>query len=177
MNEHLSEATVGAYLERTLSFAERREAQRHLSQCEACRDELVAVGALIRPRKRRLATAIPLAAAAVIALVLVVPHQPAHKTLGVLRGNGEAAVITSKPADDAVIHGQPGFAWRHFANAASYRVTITTASGSVVLEKITTDTTTTFADLRASGTFRWYVTAILANGATVASPVHSFVVQ
>src|ERR1044071_8492463 len=94
---HLEEADVAAYLDRTLSVADRARVEAHLADCERCREEVTQVARLLHDSvvRRRWYSAAGLAAAAAALLLLVWPRgseQPAggggHRGAPGARGAG-----------------------------------------------------------------------------------------
>lgn len=174
--EHLSETTMAAYVDARLPRAERRQADAHMANCGACREELVAVSDLVSAQKKRSRTWIPLTAAASIALVAI-----ALGTRGggapdpLLRGGDEPApaLEAALPAPNAVVSLPARFVWRRAADALEYRVTVTDAAGGIVAERVTVDTTVDVVVL-PPGPLRWNVTAILANGSVLSTGLREF---
>ena len=176
---HLGSRDVAAYVDRALNPAERDAIEAHLSECADCRDEVVQVSRLRRVlnSRRRWLFAAPVAAAAVLAVMLLPSRTPDEP---VLRDGGEPvlAVTIVAPADSAPAPSggtKISFTWRSMDSVVSYRFAITDASGDVVWSATSTDTT---ARLPASihlqpGNYFWYVDALLPDGRSVASRVRT----
>jgi putative zinc finger protein len=173
---------VTAYLSGTADRAARARFEAHLADCADCAEELVAVRRLHRrppPMSRRFAVA-GAAAAAVIAVALV-GHRvggPPVPTTPPVRGDGSAAAVTTvSPQEGAAIEPSQTFAWRPVAGATSYRISITLADGDSVWAASVADTAVRAPEQAltgGSGTYFWYVDALLADGRSVAGTAHEF---
>ena len=177
MTEHLTEVTAAAFVDGRLSRRERALAEEHLSNCAECRREITEVGALVRPRRRLPAFAVPLAAAAAVVLLVVGTNGRNGSAPEVLRSNPEVAKVqTVAPGNNQPVPAAPAFVWHHVSDAIQYRLTVTNAAGDVVTEKLTTDTTA-IVQLTPAQSFQWYITATLRDGSVLSSSARTFVTQ
>jgi hypothetical protein len=185
---HLPDSVLAAYLDRALSATARAAADAHLTECAACRDDLVALAALARstrrPKALRVGGPIVAIAAAVVLLVLG-PWRARHESTGVdgerLR---ETTAVTGArlraiaPVDGVLL--QPDsvrFTWQREAGDAGYHLTLTDEGGSVQWALDTSDTTVALPDsvrLQRGRTFYWYVDALSADGRTRATGLQRF---
>jgi anti-sigma factor ChrR (cupin superfamily) len=176
MSEHLSPDLAASYVDGTLAQARQPDVEAHLADCAACREEIVAVRALVRPA-RRTSVLLPVAAAAALAVVALGITMRSGEQPVVLRGEEVPVAIEMKaPADHASLDSTGAFMWRPVANAVEYRLTLTTDAGDVVADRVTPDTIATIKHPPA-GTYRWYVTAILSDGSVLSSRTRAFTVQ
>ncbi len=179
---HLEPHEVVAYLERTLPAPERTRIEAHLAACEDCSNEIAEVWRLWRPGARP-ARWLPvgLAAAAVVAAVVLLRpagHRPERAAGDLLRGSERGSeVITVAPADSAVVQGRPVLVWRPVAGATGYRITVSREDGDSLWAGSTGDTTAAIpagVALARSGTYFWYVDALLSDGQSLSSGLHEF---
>lgn len=190
---HLSQETVAAYVDGTLSTEERRSADTHLSECASCRTEIRDVRRLLNAGRSRWAprtvVGSTLAAAAVAALLLWPGSDPSTAA----RSGGSAdSPLRSIPSTDAglvVIEplaprwsgGDPTAAslrWRSAEGASTYRVTLTDEGGSTLWSTETTDSVVAIPDghLEAGATYFWFVDATLADGGSASTGVRTLIV-
>ena len=173
---------VTAYLSGSADPAARARIEAHIADCADCAEELVAVRRLHRgpPAVSRRFAVAGAAAAAVIAVVLVGQRvgSPAGPTTPPVRGDGSApAVTTVSPPEGATIEASPTFTWRPVAGASAYRISITRADGDSVWAASVSDTAVRAPEgtlTQGSGTYFWYVDALLADGRSVAGTAHEF---
>ena len=76
---HTSSEELAAYLSRRLSPAERSAVERHLAECESCRDELASAQDLLSRRKRPMQMGGAFAVAAVAVALLLMIRTPAAR--------------------------------------------------------------------------------------------------
>ena len=178
---HAEPHEVTAYLEATLSPADRARFEAHLADCEPCAAELVEVMRLQRGSRSSRTGWIGLAAAAAIAVVLLAPrlaHEPSVTTSPV-RGDSlpAATLVLVTPSDGAELREPPLLAWRPVMGAAAYRVLVSRADGDSVWAETTRDTTAAppaAALVPSPEPYYWYVDALLADGRSVGGPPHRF---
>ena len=87
------------------------------------------------------------------------------------------AVTTVSPPEGATIEASPTFTWRPVAGASAYRISITRADGDSVWAASVSDTAVRAPEgtlTQGSGTYFWYVDALLADGRSVAGTAHEF---
>ena len=187
--EHLTASEVAAYIDRSLTGAARERAERHLSDCSLCRDELVACARLATEapagrRTRFVAPIIGVAAAAVIVAVAVgAPRRGTARAPTTERASGPVAlgVAIVAPRDGASIESRAvRFIWRADSGAVGYRVIVTAANGTLVWKGDSPDTTITpprttmFVN---GGEFNWRVESTRADGGAAWSQTATFRVQ
>ena len=181
INPHLRDTILAAYVDRTLSERAREAANSHLAECAECRDELVAVSALARHRTRRpraMTVGAPLAAVAAAVLIAVlapwhgrVPSPgPDSDRLRETTTVGGARLRAVAPADGATLHPDSvRFIWHREPGDATYHLTLSDESGSVLWSKDTSDTTIglpAWVHLSSGRVYYWYVDAIGGDGTT-----------
>ena len=188
---HLNDDVLAAYLDRALPVSARRAAVAHLTDCVACRDELVARCELLAARggARRWvrvgAPAAALAAAAIAFMMLgtwrTVPG-PGTTTGDRMRESTlvspsrDGVAIVSPAEGDTVSGDRLPFVWRAFGSGGSYllrlsdestvRWTIDTADTSVVLPDS--------VRLEPGRTYHWWVDALTTDGRAVTTGVRRF---
>jgi anti-sigma factor RsiW len=178
---HVEPHEVTAYLDGTLSPAERGRFETHLAECEVCAAELVEVMRLQRRSRSPRTGWIGLAAAAAIAVVVLGPRVARESVVAPPPVRGDslpgAALVLVAPADGAELDEPPVLAWRPVAGVAAYRVQVSRADGDSVWAQTTRDTTATppAAALDPSAEpYYWYVDALLADGRSVGGTPHRF---
>jgi len=180
---HLTAGDLAGYLDRVLPPPERQRVESHLAECDECRAELVQVARVVRGRRqRRWMIALPAAAAAGVALLLLVRPVATPPGEPVTRGGGDepgaTVVAVAAPVEDAVVpRGGTTFVWRPLREEASYRVTVTDATGGVVWTGSTSDTALALpptVSLAGGRSYFWYVDALLPDGRSATSGVRSF---
>ena len=163
-DRHLEPDQVAAYVDGTLSPAERRRLDAHLVTCVRCRAEVGDVGAIVAgTEKARHAPPWMLpatAAAAAILLIATVPQllrdsaSPVHRASAVTATSGPRLIAPVGRVDSV---GQ--MLWSAVPAADRYRLRLFDPSGTVLWEHQTTDTTTAVPPtipLRR-GTYYWRV--------------------
>ena len=178
---HLDVQRVLAYVERTLSVAERERLEEHLSLCEECTAEVAAIVRL-RPRPARRIPWAPIgigAAAAVAGLLLARPlvHHPTPSADVERQGQAAAVLPIVAPAAGTRVPGPVTLVWHAARGASVYRVTLSRADGDSVWAGSTSDTTLTIppgVSLAPGAPYYWYVDALLADGRALSTGVHEF---
>jgi len=186
---HLSAEDVAAYLDGTLGTRERERVEAHAAECKECRSELAEVTRQLRgvrrvPRWRVLA---PLAAAAVIALVVAQPFSTPTRPEGTSRFRGPESTadrqgsvsigVLAPPSNGTVNPAAVTFVWHAGGAGASYQLTVTDDVGGVVWTLATTDTVAALPDtvtLTRGSRYHWYVDGLFEDGRRASSGVHSF---
>jgi hypothetical protein len=175
MTRHPADEEVAAYLSGTLARDERNALEAHLAECRACRLQVTSARRLLRtrPNRRQRVMAASLAAAAVIAVVLLVPRptglSPEPDRAGRAGEPGLAQTLRAimPPDGDTINRGALRFGWRSEPGDPLYRLTVTTSGGEAVWSHDTNDTTVTPPhDLRftSGGKYYWFVDALDASG-------------
>ena len=178
---HLEVGEVCAYLDRTLSAADRTRVEAHLADCGACQREVIAVSRVIHavPTRRRLYVPTGLAAAAVLVLVLL--PRPDRSRHADAEPHREPAVTTSAAPVAFAPHGLVTppieLIWTGVPRADRYRVRVFDSNGSVAWEALTADTALALPDsvgLRRGAAYFWKVEARTAIDRWVASDLIDF---
>ena len=179
-SEHVDPHEMVGYIESTLPPAERSRVEAHLSVCEDCTSELVAVSRLRRRAPRPvIRLGLAAAAAAVVAVVLLGPRRGRPPAVGEppVRGDGApTAVGIVAPAEDATLRA-PVFTWRTLPGATAYRISISRADGDSVWAATVSDTTVrppAGAVLPSPDPYYWYVDVLLPDGRSIAGTAHQF---
>ena len=179
-SSHLSPGDVAAYVDGALAPPERSRVEAHLADCHACRSELVAVTRLLRVRRRR-QWYLPLGVAAAAALVLFIWPRSAEKGT-VSPPNYREPVVTTTVAPLIVAPRGATTAprrlvWTSVPHADRYRMTLFDATGAVLWESQTSDTTATIPatiGLQPGASYLWQVTAQTGWNRWVASELIDF---
>jgi hypothetical protein len=186
---HLSATEVAAFVDGTSSSELRGAAERHLAECDECREEVTSCARLVAaapprsPRRIPWPVVLPLAAALVVAVVWSRPSSRAGVPPASERAtptDGERIILV-EPAPDASLGGRGADArrlvWRAIDGSVGYHVVIKTAEGSEVWRGEVADTTTIIpADLplRAGEQYVWRVDGQRADGSTASSAETGF---
>ena len=171
----LDDDTLAALAAGILATTARAAALPHVAGCPRCRGIVASVArALADPavrrevasvegagRRRFYRIAVPLAAAAVLLLVLALPRRtddggPSH------RGPPPTATAPVPIAPIGVVASASSLQWTAVAGADRYRVTLSDASGRVVYERQVGDTVVALPDsirLVAGRSYVWLVEA------------------
>lgn len=199
---HLTTEEASAYVDRTLSPADQARIDAHLSHCDACREEVVAVrrlldDALAMPRTsrwRRPASIAAVAALAAAAVFLMVPREtsgPRESMPEPVRGATSAvgapmpvsdrtALTTVSPGPgDAVDAAGLRLVWRRSLGDATYHVYVMEPDGTERWSGMTSDTSIAVpasAALVHGRSYRWYVEALHADGSSTRSASEPFAV-
>ena len=113
------------------------------------------------------------AAAALIALTTVTSKQLMRPAPEVMRGGGGELVLVS-PEDGAALGGNQRFVWRSVPDAESYVLEIASEEGELAFRAAGVDTVMTVPDtVSGAGPWRWWVTAALADGSEMRSPLRA----
>jgi hypothetical protein len=189
---HLTPGQISAYLAGTIDGPDRQEMERHMTACDSCRREMVAASELI-PRagsRKWVAVLAPVAAAAAIAALLLVPsHGPGGTSSTpvpgtVLRSEGSEAipgieVVEPSPGATVATQGTQ-FRWKSAGEDPLYRVTLTDDGGDVVWTATASDTVLglpTEIILEGGRSYFWFVDALLPGARSATSGIQRFTVQ
>ena len=159
------EGAVERYVADTLPAAELEAFEGHLIECGRCQQEVRLAAALRRSlipasrrrRSTRVAAAIGLAAAAVMALVLVTPElqerlrPPRHRALS-------SSTQLQPIAPHGAVKGVDVLRWHAVPGSERYRAAIFDQAGAVLWEGETTDTVlpvSGLGDLTRDGPYFW----------------------
>ena len=180
---HLSMEDAASYIDGTLPEELRADVERHLAECDSCREEVTASSRLVaalpelatRPRRRTSwQLVLPLAAGILLAIVL---RRPTSRTdVPVLeRGAPNDAshiALVAPAAGTTSATASSRFVWRPVSGSIGYRVVIKDASGAPVWSGDAADTSLVLpaeVRLRAGESFVWRVDGQRADGTTVSS--------
>jgi predicted anti-sigma-YlaC factor YlaD len=185
---HLTSEEVAAYLDNTLSEADRARVKQHLAGCAGCREEIVSVSRLVdrAPRSKRRFVALSTMAAAVV--VIFFARASTHfgpTTTGRIRGSqnpatseGVTVVRAIAPIGDQKSSSTSVlFVWHPLSRAAVYRLTLTDDEGAKIWAATTNDTTLPLpksVSLPLSGSYHWYVDVLQQDGKSATSGIMSF---
>jgi hypothetical protein len=179
-SRHASSEDLAAYLSRGLSREERAAVERHLAECESCRDELAAAQELLSRRKRPMQMGGAMAIAAVAVALLLVVRTPPERVQSVekvplSRGTEApaAAISTIEPQNDAVTSDSAiVFRWAPSGTDMHYRITVMSEAGDAVWSGETADSRITLpagVRLAPKSGYVWYVDATRAGRDSVSS--------
>jgi hypothetical protein len=185
-DQHLSPEIIAAYLANETSAAERRTVQRHLLTCVDCRGDVDAAAIEMETGRRVprwVAAAIPLAAAAGVALLLIPggPSTPIAESVRGPAGEGVRQFAAIAPVDGALVPGDSlAFIWHSESSDAHYVLTVTDDNGDVIWRAQPSDTVLTpprGVGLADGHRYYWYVDALLEGGRSSTTGVRSFEIR
>lgn len=189
-SSHLGDAQLAAYLDRSLSDEERDRIEDHLAGCDECRGLLLGTTATLRGerRRKRAATMSGTAAAALVisGLFFIVPPSSTPESPRLrgdapdVRGASTALEAVSPGDGTAVATGSAVLVWRAVEGVARYRITVSDPESNVVFEGDIADTTLSLGSigpLVPGEAYVWYVDALMADGTSLTTGVHSFSVR
>jgi len=178
---------MAAYLGRAMPQAERVTLESHLAECRACRNEVTSARRVIArlQSRRRLIRALPIAAAASIAVLLLVPGRDADPTGDAMRTPGgvdatagrELIRVLAPVNGSTVAAGRIAFSWHPAGPGLRYSLTVTDAGGTALWKVETSDTTLLLPDgvrLAAGQTFFWLVDALAPDGRSLTTRTQRF---
>jgi len=183
---HLSIDDATSYIDGTLTDEVRADVERHLAECDSCREEVAASSRLITtlpaPARRTFPwrLAFPLAAGILAVLVLRRPVPRAEVAPAQERGapNDASHIALVSPAPDALLAPTGSrFVWHAINGSIGYRIVIKDASGAPVWSADAADTMLVLPPsvrLRAGELYAWRVDGQRADGTTAASTEASF---
>jgi len=186
---HLSIDDAASYIDGTLTDEARADVERHLAECDTCREEVAAstrlVATLPEPARRQLPwrLVLPLAAGILVAVVLARPTARTAVAPAQERGapSDASQIVLVAPAPDATLDGEASrFVWHPIAGSIGYRVVIKDASGAPVWSGDVADTVLAIPaalHLRAAESYVWRVDGQRGDGTTASSAEASFRVE
>jgi anti-sigma factor RsiW len=166
---HLAADDAASYLDGTLSDDARVDVERHIAECDTCREEIAVAARLVAtipPATRRTLSwwriALPLAAGIVAVVMLRRPATAPVATSAERAAPGDASAITLVfPAPDGIlVPGTTRLVWRPIDGGVRYSVVMKDQSGAPVWESETTDTVLAVpagVALREGETYVWRV--------------------
>jgi hypothetical protein len=183
---HLSIDDAASFVDGTLPDEARAGVERHLAECDSCREEVAASSRLLAtlpaPVRRRFPWRLALPLAAGI-LAVVVLRRPAQRTdVAPARERGAPTdashIVLVAPAPDAALASDASrFVWHPMAGSIGYRMVIKDASGAPVWSGDAADTVLVLpaeVHLRAGESYVWRVDGQRADGTTASSAEASF---
>ena len=164
---HLSTEEAASYIDGTLSDDARATIERHLAECDSCREEVAAATRLVAtvPTQARRGVpwrlVFPLAAGILVAVMLVRPASRPDAT-PMERGaasDGSTIVLVAPAPGAALVAGKMQLVWRALSDSAFYHVVIKDATGDPVWTGETADTVLNVPAgvLRAGEQYVWRV--------------------
>lgn len=180
--KHPSLEVLAAFVDGRLAAPERDEVETHLAGCAECRPEVVAVAKLAgKSRKTRWVWyGAPVAAAAVLALLVVNPFRSSNDGPILRQEQGATALETALPRDGAQVHPDSiVFHWRSAGESAHYQITLMDADGDVTWTSPVSDTSIALPSEQRLGSgqvYFWYVDALLPDGRSIATEVQELTV-
>ena len=177
---HLSVDDAASFIDGTLSDDAREVVERHLAECDSCREEVAASARLVAsvPTQARRGVpwrlVVPLAAGILVAVMLVRPaSQPdARPTERAVATDGSTIALVAPAADAPLAAGRTRLVWRALDDSVAYNVVLKDASGDEVWTGETADTTIVVpasVRLRAGERYVWRVDGSRTDGTSVAS--------
>ena len=179
---HMNEFEVAAYLDRRLPASDRDRLERHLADCEDCRQEVSEIHRiLVRGRRRRriLVGGVLLATAAALLLVVrpaVLASRGAIGTLQVRDAGSSPTLIAYGPSGEAALRSLR-FVWGAAPGVTTYRLTVSGDDGVPVWTASVSDTVMILPDsvrLQAGRRYLWIADALLQDGATRSTGLREF---
>lgn len=182
---HPSTEDLAAYLGGALPAGESLQLESHLSNCWACRQEVIGARRLLRshPPDRRWLV-VPAAAAAILTLLLLRPgptRQPGDESLraggGLAQESARMLTVVSPIQGDTAEVSEISFVWRATPGEPLYRVTIADRTGCTLWTGDTSDTTLApppGVRLDRGSRYFWYVDALDVEGRSVTTGTRSF---
>jgi hypothetical protein len=186
----LGDSTIAALAEGSIDAQKRAEALPHLASCAVCRTAVLSVSqaltapdiarevAATRATPRRLyRSAIPLAAAAALLLIVVWPRSAGRDASHRAPPPSGAPSAPVAVGPVGVVARPPWLTWAAVPGADRYRVVLFDSDGRVLYEQQQTDTVATLPDsvvLVPGRRYAWKVDARLAIDRWNASPLTEF---
>jgi hypothetical protein len=178
---HLAADDAASYLDGTLTDDARVEVERHIAECDSCREEIAAAARLVAtipPASRRTLSwwriALPLAAGIVAVVMLRRPATaPVAESAERAAPADASAIALVSPAPDAVlVPGATRLVWRAIDASTGYDVVIKDSTGATMWKAETADTTLIVPagiSLRAGERYVWVVYGQRGDGTSVPS--------
>lgn len=171
---------VAAFVDHRLGAAERSVVESHLADCAECRSEVIEVDRLISNIRRRRAGAVVGGGLAIAASAILVVSVMSHRRPGtpddMLRGTTADSLVAVSPKGSVARAGL-AMVWHRAEGNASYRVSITDATGRIVWSSDTRNTSVAVPDsiqLLPGHEYLWTADAILAQGISRSTSLQSF---
>jgi hypothetical protein len=188
----LDDETIAAFAEATLDGAPRAAALAHLATCPRCRAAVASVSRALAdrtvarevtriersPRYRHLRVLVPLAAAALLVLVIQ-PFQSTDEATSHRAPVGGAGTSPAPARPIGAVAAPRALVWRPVAGADRYRVTLFAEGGTVLFETNVEDSLAALPDsvrLATGRRYLWKVEARTGFDRWVASELAEFTV-
>ena len=178
---HLTSTEMAAFVDATLSPEERVRAERHLAECDACRDEVASCARLVStapvemPRRGRWRVLVPIAAVLLTAVLLrrqTAPEQNTGTLERAVEGDASGIVLVRPEAGRVLRPDELRFVWRPIEGSAGYRMIIKDTTGATVWSQDASDTSyvaPASLPLRPGAPYVWRVDGQRADGSTASS--------
>jgi hypothetical protein len=183
---HLSVEELASMIDGSLPEHDRDRAERHLVECDSCREELaasarvVATSAAVPARRFPWRNLLALAAGILVVVWIRRPTEAPRATDVPVRASPTtgARILTVSPAADAAVDaGSLRFAWHPMEGSLGYSVVVKDASGARVWNGDAVDTVLALPDsvrLQRNVSYVWRVDGQRADGTTAASTESGF---
>jgi hypothetical protein len=186
-NDPLTPHEIAAFLEGRLEGDELSRVESYLADHPSARQEIIKASRIIQSaperqvrRSRRFYPLIGLAAAAAIALVFIRPGDMnqvqgpiSTERRGVTDGPDQVVLVSPLDAGEIKDRALP-LTW-HSVSGATYTIVITDASGNVIVQTSTSDTSLVLPEnVKADGSYYWRVDANSPDGSSSTSGYHEF---
>lgn len=183
---HLSVEELASMIDGTLPEHERDRAERHLAECDSCREELAASARVIATsvtapvRRFPWRYMLPLAAGILLAVLIRRPVERPRATDVPQRAapTSGARILTLSPAADASVAASAlRFAWHPMEGSMGYSVVVKDASGARIWSGDAVDTVLALPEsvhLQSGVPYVWRVDGQRADGTTAASAESGF---
>jgi hypothetical protein len=183
---HLSVEELASMIDGSLPEHDRGRAERHLVECDSCREELaasarvVATSAAVPARRFPWRNLLALAAGILVVVWIRRPTEDPRATDVPVRASPTtgARILTVSPAAGAAVDaGALRFAWHPMEGSLGYSVVVKDASGARVWNGDAVDTVLALPDsvrLQRNVSYVWRVDGQRADGTTAASTESGF---
>jgi hypothetical protein len=168
-SEHLTENQIVAFLSHELEGSARRNVELHLARCAECRDEIVSVTEILRPRRNRHGipwrVLAPAAAAAAAIMLLVAGPLSRRGPEDVIQHRDAQTQVSTVPtpvSPTGLVSDVEHLVWHLVDGADRYRLTLFDAAGVVLWKTATTDTVAALPDsvlLNPGASYLWRLEA------------------
>jgi hypothetical protein len=179
--DHVTDIEIAAYLDRTLTPAERDRVENHLAACPDCRQQLLDTKELLervrRPRKLMIGGTVAAAATAVLLFVIARPNASESDQRALMRGDTAAEPLIAYGPIGTPDRVGLRFVWGALPGAESYRLTVSRGDAHALWTSSGTDTVATLPDsviLRANECYYWVADALLSDGTTRSTGLREF---
>lgn len=179
---------MAAYLSGRISASDRAVLESHLAECRVCRQQVISARRVLAKQhaRRPLLWAVPAAAAAILALVVLAVRPgirvPEREQL---RGPAQSADpegastlrVISPASSDTVNRAGVVFVWHGHPGRPLFHLTLADGSGRELWSGDTRDTTLTLptsVSLDPGRTYFWYVDGLGADGRSLTTRTQRF---